>query len=338
MKQEKQSNMKRSLTLLTFLLFVGGLVKGQQDPMFTKYMFNSLVFNPAYAGSKDHMYVGLLHRTQWYEINGAPHTQTFTLHTPLKNERVGVGFSVVNDIIGPTNSVGANLSYAYRIPIGGSILSIGLQGGIEHYRADWTQLSLEENIDPAFLNNENRLLPNFGAGLYLYNKKFYIGASVPHLVEWDLRSDIQTDFYARQVRHYFFMAGAAFELNGDALVFKPSFLVKSVGLFKSGSKLEEFRDIGAPNEFDIDLSLLFQQTLWIGASFRSAFAAFDNDKSSFDSADLWASINFSNGLRIGIAYDYPLSELSTVTSGAFELMIGYEFNYRTKEIVTPRYF
>ena len=109
--------MRQALTLLAFLIFASGISFGQQDPMFTKYMFNSLVFNPAYAGSKDHMYLGLLHRTQWYEINGAPSTQTITLHTPLKNDRVAVGATMVNDKIGPTNNLGANLVYAYRIPL-----------------------------------------------------------------------------------------------------------------------------------------------------------------------------------------------------------------------------
>lgn len=333
--------MRKALTILAFLLLVGGTSFGQQDPMFTKYMFNSLIFNPAYAGSKDHMYIGLLHRTQWYEINGAPHTQSVTLHTPLKNDRVGVGFSIVNDKIGPTNNLGANLAYAYRIPLsqkeGGLKLSIGMQAGIENYRADWSQLTLAE-IDPeAFGANENRMLPNFGAGVYLYNKNFYLGASSPHLVEYDLRDTIITSIYARQARHYYLMGGVVIPINGKDLIFKPSFLLKNVGLLKPNSKIEEFRDIGAPSELDIDLSLLFHETLWVGASFRTALAAFDN-KSSYDSADLWVSVFLSNGMRIGAAYDYPLSELSNVTSGAFEIMLGYEFKYNERKTATPRYF
>lgn len=306
--------------------------------MFTKYMFNSLIFNPGYAGSKDHMSVGLLHRSQWYEIDGAPHTQTFTLHTPLRNDRIGVGFSLVHDIIGPTRTIGANVVYAYRIPIGKSKLSFGLQAGIENYRADWSSLNLDDITDPAFLENVNKMLPNFGAGIYFYNKYFYLGGSVPHLVEYDLRSDQQLEIYARQVRHYYLTGGAAFKLNGDALIFKPSFLIKNVGWDKRISKLEAFKDIGAPNEFDIDLSLLFHETLWVGASFRSSFAKFTDGSSSYDSADIWVSYLMKNGMRFGAAYDYPLTELSNVTSGAFEIMVGYEFNFKENKVVTPRYF
>ncbi|RMG77205.1 MAG: type IX secretion system membrane protein PorP/SprF [Bacteroidetes bacterium] len=338
---QKKNKMKQALTILGLFLLCGQIGFGQQDPMFTKYMCNSLIFNPAYAGSKQHMYIGALHRTQWYEINGAPTTQSFTLHTPLRNDRVAVGMSVVNDKIGPTNNLGANLVYAYRIPLSkkedGLKLSIGLQAGIENYRADWSKLTLENPGDPPFMEDENRMLPNFGAGLYLYNQHFYLGASSPQLVEYDLRDNIQTNFYARQARHYYLMGGAAIPLNGRALIFKPSFLLKNVGLFKSQSKLTEFKDIGAPSELDIDLSLLFQETLWIGASFRTALEVFQN-KSSYDSADIWVSVFLKNGMRIGAAYDYPLTELSNVTTGAFEVMLGYEFKYNERKVATPRYF
>ncbi|GIV30707.1 MAG: membrane protein [Saprospiraceae bacterium] len=329
----------KKLFLGAVLTCVMGVVAfGQQEPMFTKYMFNSLIFNPAYAGSKEHLSIGLLHRSQWYEIDGAPITQTFTLHTPLRNERVGVGFSVVNDKIGPSNTTGVNLVYAYRIPIGKAKLSIGLQGGLESYRADWTKLNIENPQDPSFQENVNKMLPNFGAGFYLYTDHFYMGGSVPHLVEYDLRNNTQLDIYARQVRHYYFMVGAAIPINGPALIFKPSMLIKNVGWDKRAAKLDAFRDIGAPNEFDIDVSLLFQETLWVGASFRSSWAKVIDGKSSYDSADIWVSLLLKNGLRLGAAYDYPVTELSSVTTGAFEVMVGWEFNFREKRIVTPRYF
>jgi hypothetical protein len=157
-------------------------------------------------------------------------------------------------------------------------------------------------------------------------------------VEYDLRNNTQLDIYARQVRHYYFMIGAAIPINGPALVFKPSMLIKNVGLDKRAAKLDAFRDIGAPNEFDIDVSLLFQETLWVGASFRSSWAKVIDGKSSYDSADIWVSLLLKNGMRLGAAYDYPVTELSSVTTGAFEVMVGWEFNFREKRIVTPRYF
>ncbi len=335
--------MKKLLTLLAVTLYFGTAF-AQQDPMFTKYMFNSLTFNPAYAGSKDHMAIGLLHRSQWVGIDGAPVTQSFTIHTPLKNERVGIGFNLVNDNIGPTSNLGLNLAYAYRIPVGDNgKLSIGMQGGVENYRADFTRLTTEDAIgaDPAFIENPNRWLPNFGAGIYYYNPKFYAGFSSPQLVEYELAQNVVTGngrtTWARQYRHYFLTAGAAIPISGDDLVFKPSFLIKNVSLLSGLRKDAQFQEFGTPTEFDIDMSLFFYQTLWLGLSYRSAFEDFD-ETSSFDSIDIWASYFLKNGLRIGAAYDYTLTELSQATSGSFELYLGYEFDYNNNKTVTPRYF
>ena len=334
--------MKKTLTLSTFVLFLGTMAFAQQEPMFTKYMFNSLVFNPAYAGSKEYLSVAALYRAQWVEIDGAPVTSTITAHTPLRNERVGVGFSLVNDKIGPTRTTGLNLSYAYRIPMGKKFkLSIGLQGGIENFSADWSKLNPEDQQDDVFAENVNLIKPNFGMGLFFYGEKFYAGFSSPHLYEYDLSKNSNNELYARKVRHFFFTTGAAIPIQGDALVFKPSILIKNVGADKQFSKLEPFQNIGAPNEFDVDLSLLFQQTLWVGASFRSAFSVKpldSNPHSSVESGDVWVSYLLKNGLRIGAAYDYPLTDLNKVTSGAFELMVGYEFNFRENKVITPRYF
>lgn len=333
--------MKKTLTLFTLVLVLGKCAFAQQEPAFTKYMFNSLVFNPGYAGSKEYLSLGLLHRSQYVEIDGGPVTQSFTAHTPLRNERVGVGFSIVNDGIGPTHSTTANLVYAYRIPMGKYKLSVGLQGGVQSYRGDWTKLNPEDDTDLVFQDNINLVQPTFGMGLYFYSPKFYLGLSSPHLVEYDLSKNSNGSVYARKVRHFYFTTGAAIPLKGDALVFKPSFLLKNVGADKHWSKLPEFKGIAAPNEFDIDLSLLFQQTLWVGASFTSAFSIkpFENPaRSSTASADVWVSYVLKNRMRIGAAYDYPLSDLAKVTSGAFELMLGYEFDFKENKVITPRYF
>ena len=332
--------MRKLYTTTTLLILLALGVSAQQDPMFTKYMFNSLIYNPAYAGSKDHMSIGLLHRTQWWGIEGGPSTQTLTLHSPLRNERVGVGLSAIHDQIGPSRSLTINLSYAYRIPIGNGKLSVGIQGGGVNWRADYTGLILDDNGDEAFsMDQPNMWMPNFGAGIYYYNKSFYMGVGAPKLIEFDLREDgVTTNIWARQYRHYYFNTGAAIPISGDAIIFKPSIMVKNVGLLSSYNKDEAYQNIGAPTEFDIDLSLLFYQALWVGASFRSSIEVFTDDSSSYDSADIWAAFYLQNGLRIGGAFDYTLTELQDVAKGSFEVFLGYEFDYRTPKVVTPRYF
>jgi type IX secretion system PorP/SprF family membrane protein len=344
--------MRKTLTLLALLMMGTSIANAQQDPMFTNYLFNALTFNPAYAGSSGHMVINALHRSQWVGIEGAPTTQSLTLHTPLKSERVGVGFSFVNDKIGATNSMNLNGAYAYRIPVGKGKLAIGLQGSINTFQADWSKLTYSDGIagDPAFQGDTKLVLkPNFGAGIYYSTKHFYMGAAVPRIIEHDLTQNRvdQLPFYAKQYRHTYFTLGAAIPLKGDALVFKPSLLVKSAALdsrFKSTTDTSSanFSKVGAPTQFNVDLSLFFNQTLWIGSSFRSSVEAFtgkdDASKSSFDSVDFWAAYYLASGLRLGVAYDYSLTKIQTKSAGSFEIMAGWEFDYRVKRVVTPRYF
>ncbi len=332
--------MRKTTTIVTTLLLLATCAFAQQDAMFTKYMFNSLAYNPAYAGSKEHLTINLLHRTQWWGIPGGPMTQSFTIHTPMKNEKVGIGLSAINDVIGPTKTLQANLSYAYRLPLGEGKLAIGIQGGFINWRANWSDVDIQDPDDDAFSETEPSFwLPNFGAGIYYYTERFYAGVSSPHLIEYDLREDnINTPQWSKMYRHYYFTMGTAINLRGDALIFKPSLLVKNVGLLSSLNKDEAYQNVGSPTEFDIDLSLMFYKSFWIGASFRSAIEGLTDKSSSFDSVDIWAAYYLVNGLRIGAAYDYTLTELQTIAKGSFEVMLGYEFDYRTRAVVTPRYF
>ena len=98
--------MKKILLLGLIVVLISNVGQAQQDPMFTKYMFNTLIFNPAYAGSKEHMSMTLLHRDQWIGLSeGRPTTQTLTLHSPIKGNRIGVGGSLLHDDIGPTKEI-----------------------------------------------------------------------------------------------------------------------------------------------------------------------------------------------------------------------------------------
>lgn len=326
--------MKRILTIVFASLVVANIY-GQQDPLFTKYMFNSLVFNPAYAGSEGHLSMGLLHRSQWVGINGGPQTQTLTVHTPMKNERVGLGGSLINDAIGATNTVTGNLSYAYRIPMKKWSLAFGLQGGAQYYAFDATKVTTQ-GPDDIFVSY-NKIRPNFGAGVYLAKeKKFYLGVGAPHLIEWDLRNKIKnTDTIAKNFRHYFMTIGGAIPLNGDALIFKPSAMLRNTGLTSGLSKVKYYQGYLAPTSYDIDLSLLFYQTLWLGTSYRSAV---EQRKSSFSSVNAWGAYYLKNGMRIGLSYDFALTKLQKAAQASFELFLGYDFDYKVKKVVTPRYF
>src|ERR1043166_65948 len=105
--------------ILIFAFCAVSVMKGfaQQDPQYSQYMFNQMAINPAYAGSKEALSTTAFIRDQWTGIEGAPKTQTISVHGPLKSKKVGIGGAVIADQIGPKKSIGALVSYAYRIPV-----------------------------------------------------------------------------------------------------------------------------------------------------------------------------------------------------------------------------
>ncbi len=343
------------LCLSFFLFFFGETSTAQQEPQFTKYMFNTLSYNPGYAGSRNYMSIVALHRDQWFgwgegaDNDGRPVTQTFSIHSPI-NKAVGLGLNLSNDKAGAHQTTFLNVSYAYRISFGKGTLSVGLQAGALNWKADWSQLDFKDAqvIDNAFnKGNPSELMPDFGAGLFFYTEKFYAGASLPHLAQFSLREVSKEERqtirkWARNYRHFYLTVGGAVPLKGESLVFRPSFLIKTVGFFPEFFKKGNLvREIGAPTSFDVDASFLFNKKLWLGASLRSAFAAFakQNGKtSSFDSADIWATFLLENGIRIGFAYDYPLNEIANYSNGSFEIMLGYDFYREVEKVNSPRYF
>jgi type IX secretion system PorP/SprF family membrane protein len=182
----------------------------QQQVMFTQYMFNQLAINPAYAGVHDGISASMLWREQWVGFEGAPSTQTISLHSPLNYRPVSLGLVLMNDKIGVTTQHGAYASYAYRISFEKSQLSMGLQGSLTQYQTDYSE---EAGIDPILANaNVNVMRPNFGAGLLWHSKRHYLGLSVPQLINQSF-DPTNMDSDSELVRHYFLLAGYVFDIS-----------------------------------------------------------------------------------------------------------------------------
>ena len=302
------------------LLLVSSSINGcwaQQEAMFTQYMFNGLAINPAYAGSHQTLEFTALARQQWTGLEGAPSTQTFTAHSPLKNRSIGLGLSIIHDKIGITSQFGTYGAYSYRIQFNNKgVLSMGLQAGFTQYQEDLTQLqgSIRDPNDPNFSQDQvSKFMPNFGAGLYYYTDRFYMGLSSPHLVQNKLDNVETVDSEARQKRHYFFTTGYVFDLS-RSVKFKPNLLLKVVE--------------GAPLEADVNVNFLFQEILWVGVSYRS-----------FDSFDAILQLNVTEQFSIGYAYDFATTtELKRLHSGSHELMLNYRLKPPRRRMLTPRYF
>ncbi|QQS28331.1 MAG: type IX secretion system membrane protein PorP/SprF [Sphingobacteriales bacterium] len=320
--------MKRILLLSCLLLTFCTYLHAQRDTRYTQYMFNQQMLNPGYTGSTESLSFTGIGRLQWVGIEGAPKSVGLSAHSPLgKQKKFGVGGYIAYDKIGVHNQTSAYASYAYKFILGESRLVIGLQGGIDYLRSDFTQVTGNENIDitidNAFADNQRNLLPNFGLGLYFYKPNvYYLGVSAPHLLNNNLRSDSGVETLAHQYRHYYAMGGVVIG-NGDFKV-RPSFLVKSV-------------PSQAPVQLDASLLFLIKEVVWFGASYRTAFGNKDPFAQS-ESIDAIIAFQLPKGLKLGYAYDYTLSKLNNYTSGSHEVMVGLDIKGRTDRFITPRYF
>lgn len=304
--------MKRVWCFLLLILGLGLASQAQQQVMFTQYMFNGLVLNPAYAGSHESISVTALSRIQWVGIDGAPNTQTFSIHSPVPGKNVGLGAFFVRDNIGVTTQNNFYLSYAYRMQMSKGILSFGLQGGFSDTSVSYDELGI---ADSNLSGTESTFNPNFGAGVYYLTYRFYAGASIPYILNSGSNNEgnsLPDDIETEQIQHYYVTTGTVFDLS-HMVKLKPSILVKAVS--------------GAPIEFDFNANVLFDDRLWVGVSYRS-----------FDSIDLLLELQVNQQLRFGYAYDFTTSDLRKVNSGSHEIMLNYRFVFSKSKIVTPRYF
>lgn len=288
---------------------------GQRNPIFTQYMFNGLVVNPAYTGSQKSMMLTASVRSQWTKIKGAPQTQVFTAHAPIKFSRSAAGVVALHDqagVIGRTTLYG---TYAYHIPVSkeGKI-SVGAQAGLSYYQAklgDVNVVTQNNTGDVAFAANETRVMPNLGIGAYYYSKRSYVGLSIPTIINNSWRGVDQIKNEA-QVRHYYLTAGHVMDLSPD-LKLKPNILVRWVE--------------GGPIQYDINANLFIRRVLWVGVSYRLQ-----------DSVDGLLEWNINEQLAFGYSYGYPVSALSAVQWGTHEIVLNYRLKKNKHIIRSPRYF
>ncbi|WP_372473392.1 type IX secretion system membrane protein PorP/SprF [Capnocytophaga sp. ARDL2] len=305
---------KRKIITLMGITAIASSANAQQDPHYTQYMYNQSVINPAYAGSKESLALGVLHRQQWVGLEGAPVTSTFFGHGSL-GKNVGAGISVISDKIGPTseNNVYADVSYTIKLAPGHK-LALGVKGGMTlqdtRYFSEVSTHVPDAN-DPVFAENSSNSFFNVGAGAFYYTDKYYVGLSVPNLLpnNYVNKNNIK---YGSDAMHGFFTAGYVFELNPDWKL-KPHTMVKYA--------------MYSPVSFDVNLNTSYKDKLDFGLMYRFQ-----------DSFGAMISYAVMSNMRIGYAYDYVTSPLNYKTSGSHEAFLLFDINFKRKVSSSPRYF
>ncbi|MBK8497485.1 MAG: type IX secretion system membrane protein PorP/SprF [Flavobacteriales bacterium] len=306
----------RSIRHILFIAVTGCalLANGQHTPLTSQYLFNGLLINPAYAGSRDALTANITHRQQWVGFDGAPVTQVMSLHSPVGRTKMGLGMVLYNDHIGVSNETGLFGNFAYRIRFPHGKLSFGIGGGFSVLRADWSQVALQDNNDGSFAGTTSAALrPNFSGGAYYYTKTWYVGASMPFALvhSYDLSGNGYDLTQERFDMQPMLTGGYVIQMNDD-IKLKPTALAR-------------YRLDSGP-QGDLSCNAIYKDKIWAGLSYRTGDALIG-----------MVEVLPTPQWRFGYAYDLGLSAIRPYHNGSHELMLQYEFGYRIR-VRDPRYF
>ena len=302
--------MIKRLIILFNLLVWSGILSAQQDVRFTQYMFSLYQVNSAYAGSRDAISMVGIFRTQWTGIVGAPSLQSFTIHAPILNKNIGVGLKAINQSAGASDQTKIMATFAYNFKLGSGRLAFGISAGLLNNRFNWGKATFKDQADQVQTSGTtNSYSPGFDFAGYYYAPTWYAGFQIENLNESEYETLQQGT--NKNYLNYNFIAGKAFVLKHD-IVFKPSILLR-----------------GTKSSFmgEINLSLLFNETFWVGITYRT------NSELS-----LILEYNLNQKLRIGYSYDYAFKSIQSRNSGSHEIFLGYDIQVKTKKMVSSRYF
>lgn len=305
--------------MLVFVLLLHGTcmkVLAQQSIVYSQYIYNGLLINPAYAGSHVQLSATVSYRNQWVNFEGAPQTATLGAHVAVNRSKVGLGLLATSDKIGSYSNTGIFGAYAYRIQDRrGGVLSMGLQGGIHNFQADYSALKLKAGQDPTFNGTLSELKPNFGGGVFYHTKKFFGGFSVPVILKHSkfFNQGLQ---HLGLARHYYLFVGAILPLDRlENVKVNPSLLVRAQD--------------GTPLSADINVNVVFHNLVGTGVSYRTG-----------ESFTTLLNFKLSEKFNFGYSYDWVTSDIRRYSNGTHEFMLNYRVRIRGihKDVYCPQAF
>jgi type IX secretion system PorP/SprF family membrane protein len=273
----------------------------QQTPLYTQYMFNPFVLNPAIAGTFNYYQIRSNHRFQWVGITDPPVTNALSIYGPhsSKDKDMGFGGYIYNDVTGPTSRTGVSGAYAYNIAITPDIrLSMGAAVGVMQYKVDGSKITTEVP-DPSLESGiYSTYVPDATVGLYLYSSNFQVGFSAAQLINNKLK--LTNDLGLSKLKSHFYLTG------GYKYYINREFAIEPTVIFKAVSP--------APIQVDFSTKVIYQNMVWGGISYRSQ-----------DAIAFLAGYTYENKIYIGYSYDMGISDFRQYNSGSHEIMIGYKF-------------
>jgi type IX secretion system PorP/SprF family membrane protein len=311
--------MKRIWQLI-ILIFMGihGL-NAQQLPIYSQFMMNGFLINPAIAGSDGMTSVSLTAREQWIGFNMAPRTHSASFQTrllkrsyiiknrspkkktflPARTGRVGIGGFIFDDRSGIVNRTGFQLSYAYHIFVKNTQISFGLSGSAFQFKL------LNENIntpgyDP-YVESALRnvvYVPDASCGIFVTHSKFYAGASAAQLFQSRLNFG-NSDFRSYKLIRCYYLMGS-YKINMDEnYELEP-------GVFLASPQ-------NAIGEVDLSCKLFYKDNYWFGMSYRTTKA-------------IIGMVGFrANRIFVGYSFDFSLTPIQMNNWGTHEVTLALKF-------------
>ncbi len=309
---------KAFLIWFCFLVILGSTVSGQQLPLYSQYLYNKFLINPAVAGSDGYTSWNLTAREQWVGYSGAPRTFSFSGQTrllkrsyilkqsstkkqvfrPKSDGKVGLGGYLFSDRNGLITRTGMQGSYAYHLWLHNSTqLSLGLSFTGYHYKIDEKQINFEDPNEP-WMNNELRrgiFVPDAAFGIYLLNAKYNAGFSTEQLFRGSAKIGSDAYKYFSMDRHYYLFGSYYFELNSMTEL-EPSILLMMSDQLKP--------------QADIGVTFIYNKGFWAGLAYRT-------------NAAIIANVGVKhNSIFIGYAFDFTLQEIQRITYGTHEITLA----------------
>jgi type IX secretion system PorP/SprF family membrane protein len=305
-KAHLTEEMKKLKITFLFLIFLTRYGFSQQDPLSSQYMFNTMTYNPGVSGVSGMICATALTRQQWIGFKGAPSTTSFSINAPVNLFHIssGVGLVVESDNTGFDKDISLSGSYSYLMDLGQGKLGIGLMLGMlnKALTPSW-QIPFGDAHTPASgdplipENKESYVAFDASIGAYYKTDKYYAGLSVTHINQPKIKFSKGLPYVSR---HYYFTAGYTIQLPSPSFELLPSFFIFSDGKVTQAA---------------INTLVRYNKKVWGGVSYRAG-----------DAIVGIVGVELYNGIRIGYAYDFPMSDIRKSTSGSHEFMVNYCFD------------
>jgi len=325
--------MRYSIYVFWLLMLSVVALYAQQRPQYTQYIFNNYLVNPAISGIENYTDIKVGYRQQWTGIKDAPKTSFVSAHWKLGDEYLwknalslpentddpmsrnymqnytaspahhGMGVIAVLDEAGPISRLDASLTYAYHLQMTDQLnFSVGVAAGISRIGLDVNALEFQTGPDQVIQNAYlSQIKPDLGLGVWLYGASFFAGASVQQVLPQKLKFTSEPIYNTgKDVPHYFFTLGYRLFLD-EEITALPSVMVRKVS--------------PTPLSIDANLKIAFKDRVWVGGSYRRN-----------DSFSALAGINVSKLLNLTYSYDFITSDLSRVSNGTHEIVLGIQLN------------